>query len=46
MDTFVEIADQFQAIVAQFPDDPDALQEELRRMEFAMAEETIILGGG
>lgn len=46
VDTFVEIADQFQAIVAQFPDDPDALQEELRRMEFAMAEETIILGGG
>lgn len=46
VDAFVEIADQFQAIVAQFPDDPDALQEELRRMEFAMAEETIVLGGG
>lgn len=46
VDAFIDIEDQFQTIAAQFADDPEALQEELRRMEFAMAEETIVLGGG
>jgi putative two-component system response regulator len=45
VDAFIDIADQFRAIAAQFADDPNAFQEELRRMEFTIVEETIVLGG-
>ena len=45
VDAFVAVADQFQAIATRFADDQQVLQEELRRLEIAIADETIVLGG-
>lgn len=41
----LDIADQFQAIARRFADDPQMMQDKLRRFEVALVEETIVLGG-
>ena len=45
VDAFLDIADQFQAIARRFADDPQMMQDKLRRLEAALVEETIVLGG-
>ncbi len=44
-DAFLDIADEFQAIARRFADDPQMMQDKLRRFEVALVEETIVLGG-
>ena len=45
VDAFVDIADQFRDIAAQFADSREVLQEEAKRLEIAIAEDRIVLGG-
>ncbi len=40
-----DIADGFQATARRFADDPQMMQDKLRRFEVALVEETIVLGG-
>ena len=44
-DAFLDIANEFQTIARRFADDPQMMQDKLRRLEAALVEETIVLGG-
>ncbi|HQD56808.1 MAG TPA: two-component system response regulator [Candidatus Competibacteraceae bacterium] len=45
VDAFLEITNEFQAIAAQFADTSEVLQEAAKRLELAIVEEHIVLGG-
>lgn len=45
VDAFLEITDEFQAIATQFADSSEILQEAVKRLELAIVEEHIVLGG-
>ncbi len=45
VDAFLDIADEIRAIAARFADSYEDLQEEAKRLEIAIAEERIVLGG-
>ena len=45
VDAFLEITDEFQAIAAQFADTSEVLQEAAKRLELAIVDEHIVLGG-
>ncbi|MDG4582825.1 MAG: two-component system response regulator [Candidatus Competibacter sp.] len=44
-DAFLECAEEFRAIAARFADDEQVWQQTLERVETALSEETIVLGG-
>ena len=45
VDAFLDIADEIQVIAARFADSYEDLQRELDRLEMAIVEDRIVLGG-